>query len=53
MAVTYTRFDGKRCSVEWKVVLDAAVRAGVLEPSSVNSLNRTMGEQNEIGRAHV
>lgn len=45
MTVRYRQFDDERVSEEWGVVLDAAVRAGVIVPGDLNDGNRTMAEQ--------
>lgn len=50
MSVNYVNWHGLRCSVEWAVVLDWGVKQGYITPSDVNSLNRSMAEQEQMVR---
>jgi hypothetical protein len=48
--VKYVRWHGLTCSSEWAVVLDWGIAQGYIRPSDVNSLHRTMAEQEQMVR---
>jgi hypothetical protein len=50
MAVVYHRFNGKRVSREWYVVLTAAVHEGAIAEHDLDSGHRTMDEQTVLVR---